>query len=554
MGLFRKSKNRQLRVDSAHEKSTNSKGSRVCRFETMEPRQFLAADINPITIGSVYYEDESGFDDGGDLIEITFNGGAEGTQLSQIVIDTDKLGDGATIGDTFFDLADGGEGAFNSLPVSVVSSDGIDSYSISAIDGGQLLVIDFTGFDAGEKIVLSLDVDEFGFIGANAVAEGNEWEGTTLSATFVHEDYFDATGSDIYLDAYDSKLVDTGLDLPPDNYIPPSDEPAPVRTAGAVFELEQTPLPITIAGTVFEDFNQNNQQDSGDAGIAGVQLELLRLEGDTYVPTGLTTTTDENGDYLFSDEQLTPGTYQVVETQPDGYLSVGASAGTVDGVTVGLVESVDVIAEISLVGGDDSIDNDFAEFVPASIQGRVHVDSDGDCEYDEGESLLEGVTIQLFDDQGDLVATTQTDANGEYTFDGLAPGTYTVVEQQPDGYFDGGEKAGSEGGVVTDDRIAEIVLTAGAQAINYDFCELEPSSISGRVHVDSDGDCVFDEDEPALAGVTIRLYNGEGELVATTETNASGEYSFDNLAPGTYTVVEEQPAGYFDGGEKAGSE
>ena len=554
MALFGKSNKRKLRIDSAHRHASNTKGLRVCRFEAMEPRQLLAADIDLITIGSVYYEDESGFDDGGDLIEITFEGGAAGTQLSQIIIDTDKVGDGPTIGDTFFDLAPGGEGAFNSRPLSVESSDGIDSHNISIADGGQLLVIDFIGFDAGEKIVLSLDVDEFGFLGANAVAEGNEWEGTNFSATFVHENYFDATGDDIYLDAYDFKLDGTGLDLPPDNYIPPGNEPAPVRTAGAVFELEQTPLPITIAGTVFEDRNQNNLQNTEDPGIANVQLNLLRLEGGTYVPTGLSTTTDANGDYLFQGPELTPGTYRVVETQPAGYESVGARAGTVDGVTVGSVETVDILTEITLVGGDDSIDNDFAEFIPASIRGRVHVDVDGDCTFDENEQLLEGVTIQLLDSDGNLIATTQTDALGEYVFDGLRAGTYTVVELQPEGYLDGGEKAGSEGGVVTDDRIAEIVLANGTQAVAYDFCEYEPASIAGRVHVDNDGDCLFDEDDPPIAGVTIQLFDNQGNLLATTETDANGEYRFDDLLPGEYTVVELQPAGFFDGGERAGSE
>ena len=405
MALFRNKKNHTIRIDSAHKPSTNNKGLRVCRFESMEPRQMLAADLDLITIGSVYYEDESGFDDGGDLIEITFNGGAAGTQLSQIVIDTDKLGDGPTIGDTFFDLAPGGEGAFNALAIGVESSAGIESYDIAAADGGQTLVINFTGFDAGDKIVLSLDVDEFGFLGSNAVAEGNEWEGSKLSATFTQENYFDATGGDIYLDAFDDKLAGTGLNLPNDNYIPPGTDPAPVRTAGAVFQLEQQPLPITIAGTVFEDFNQNNQQDTGDPGIQDVQLDLWRLGDDGYLPTGLSTTTDADGNYAFSGEELTPGTYRVVESQPSAYQSVGATAGTVDGVTVGAVESVNIITDVSLVGGDDSVDNDFAEFVPASIRGRVHVDRDGDCDYDDGEPLLEGVVIQLFDEQNNLLAS-----------------------------------------------------------------------------------------------------------------------------------------------------
>jgi len=64
---------------------------RICRFELMEPRQLLAVDVLPIQIGAVYTEDASDKDLGaGDTFEITFSGGAVGTQLTQLSIETDK--------------------------------------------------------------------------------------------------------------------------------------------------------------------------------------------------------------------------------------------------------------------------------------------------------------------------------------------------------------------------------------------------------------------------------------------------------------------------------
>ena len=59
-----------------------------------------------------------------------------------------------------------------------------------------------------------------------------------------------------------------------------------------------------------------------------------------YVNTGKTATTDANGNYDFP--SLLPGTYQVVKTNPTGYVSVGATAGTIDGGTDGTVTSPDV--------------------------------------------------------------------------------------------------------------------------------------------------------------------------------------------------------------------
>ena len=105
--------------------------------------------------------------------------------------------------------------------------------------------------------------------------------------------------------------------------------PGPVYTAAASGAVTQTPLPITLSGTVFEDLNIDNMQDSGELGIAGVTLTLYELDNGSYVATGKTATTDANGNYKF-DGPL-PGTYRVVETQPDGYLSVGDTPGTVNG-------------------------------------------------------------------------------------------------------------------------------------------------------------------------------------------------------------------------------
>lgn len=51
----------------------------------------------------------------------------------------------------------------------------------------------------------------------------------------------------------------------------------------------------------------------------------------------------------------------------------------------------------------------------------------------------------------------------------------------------------------------------------------------------------------------MTLLDASGVVVATTLTDSSGNYSFSNLRPGQYSVRETQPAGYYQGGQKAGS-
>jgi protocatechuate 3,4-dioxygenase beta subunit len=521
-------------------------------IEPLEERKLLAADIQ---IGAVYYEEASGEDLGADVIEITFDGGAEGTQLTRLEFDTDKLGDGLTIGDVFFDTANGGLGAFGSSPLELISRDGIDSVNFTVADGGTTLVFTFTGFDAGERLLFQVDVDEQGFLGPNAVAEGNEFEGTKLTAQFAAPHYYDTTGGDIFIDAYDGKLATSGLSLPPDSYVPPGGTPNPVRTAGAIFPLTQTPLPVSIAGTVFEDVNLNNVQEAGDPGIAGVTLELFVLDGSTYVTTGQSTTTNGVGDYRF--DGLFPGEYRVVETQPSGYFSVGASKGTVNGVPTGTVVTTDIISDVVLLGGQDSIDNDFAESLPAELSGYVYHDVNNDGFMTSNEPGIAGVEVRVQRVGGEPSApvVVYTDSTGFWAATGLLPGEYRAAEVQPGPYLDGLDVAGSAGGSAHNpgDLITGITLVSGQSGINYKFGELLPSSISGRVHADADGDCVLDPGETTLTGVTVYLLDASGARIDETTTDAKGEYKFSGLAPGVYGIEEVQPAGYFDGDEHAGS-
>ncbi|GEL95321.1 DUF5979 domain-containing protein [Cellulomonas composti] len=79
------------------------------------------------------------------------------------------------------------------------------------------------------------------------------------------------------------------------------------------------------------------------------------------------------------------------------------------------------------------------------------------------------------------------------------------------------------------------------------LAETAPVEIGNRVWFDADQDGLQDADEPGVAGVTVELRDG-ATLVATTTTNAAGEYYFrsdDATHPfdpfGTYDVVVVPP-------------
>ena len=80
--------------------------------------------------------------------------------------------------------------------------------------------------------------------------------------------------------------------------------------------------------------------------------------------------------------------------------------------------------------GEVNLDVDFGYMPPApelgSIGDRIWLDEDADGTQDAGEPGLEGVTVELKNASGDVVATDTTDVNGSYLFIELAAGDYTV--------------------------------------------------------------------------------------------------------------------------------
>ena len=609
MGLLKKLSfltRRNARKANAIRKTENN---RQCRFEAMEPRIVLTAD--PVIAGVTYLEGDAGQDTTPDHFEVTFEGGSATTQLTQFVINGDQDGDNVlSDGDVFFDVAPGlpGTGGAHAFQFDAANSVGIteqDVLNVSVSDNGLVLTVDLQNFEAGDLLAFTIDVDEVENLNIDKIASGVEFEGSQFNTTFEDEHFtfvnrnvavdvdlpsgFTQSQSEgIFFDYYDQLLekaegeVSTGIDLERDNETGQAD-----RTAAAIDAFDLQAKPITISGTVYEDNNLNWEQDSDESGIEDVQIDLQLLNESTgQYSTVASTTTDAQGNYEFGlDLNLFPGNYRLVEIQPDGYLDVGASAGTVEGVDVGEVIASqggddNIITDVNIpLGNTAATDYDFKEVRPASISGHVYHDRNDDGVRGSGEEGLANVLIQInrvgakdgatldpFENTPPIFV--RTDANGFYSAEGLPPGIYEVIEinnyppgENPlQGFVDGKDTVGRVGnaasGVVSNDRFTTIELCAGDEGVNYDFGELQPSSISGFVSVSTpEGDCLdpSDPNHNGIAGVTIQLLDANGQFLADTLTDENGFYQFADLSPGTYSVVEVQPDGFLDGPEHLGS-
>jgi hypothetical protein len=137
---------------------------------------------------------------------------------------------------------------------------------------------------------------------------------------------------------------------------------------------------------------------------------------------------------------------------------------------------------------------------------------------------------------GVIVATTTTDANGNYTFTNVPPGSYNVVVPTPPG----GTSATT---LTTVPVTATANTTTTAPNIGFGPSTTTGASVSGTVFLDPNRSGARDPSETGAGGVTVSLLNAAGNVIATAITDANGNYTFTNIPAGTYSVIISAPNG-----------
>lgn len=306
-----------------------------------------------------------------------------------------------------------------------------------------------------------------------------------------------------------------------------------------------------IGDFVWEDLNENGIQDDNEPGIAGIELNIIAQNGSITE----TTITNEEGKYMFRD--LRPGIYNIYAIDIDGYELTFQDAEDDDSIdSDALIEDGSPMIRNIAVAGANSFRFDFGLIRTddvtegeTAIIGFVFEDMDGNGIFEDSEFKIGDIEVNLLNDDGDIIESTNTDSDGYYAFRDFTPGNYFVEFILSSNIFPTEAEVGNDPTLDSDVRMQDGFILAGIfevsagdtiTGINAGY--YHPITIGDYIWYDNNSNGLQDDNENGVNDFLIRLFDENGNQVEFTtsklnpETNKSGYYVFENIAPGSYYV------------------
>jgi len=461
-------------------------------------------------------------------------------------------------------IQDADEAGINGIEVNLYTDPDMDgvaddfvSSTATFTNDGEDGYYDFTGLTPGKYVVEFLTPSDRELTVANADGDDSDATDSDTDSDVDPETGFSRT-----------VILDEGENDP--------------RIDAGIFDL------LSLGNIVWSDDNNDGIFDAAtEDPIADVVMALwvdMTGNGLPDMNTGRTTSTDEDGFYLF--EGLAPGSYvvQVVPgnftngvlsdyetstgndpvTDPDDNVN-NDDNGYDPGLDLGIISQA-----ITLVSAGEPTDDgdadpnsnltvDFGFFDDAVIGNYVWEDVNADGQ--QGPSALEpginDVVVNLYDvnDPTTIIATTTTGENpddasqqGYYLFDKLIPGEYFVEVVPPTGFIITEQDLGNNDALDSDvdetGRTPSSVLGAGDEDLTLDAGIYLSAKVGDYVWLDADGgiENIQDGSEEGVNGVTVNLYSTDDPTtaLATQQTRpgptGDGYYLFEGVRAGDYIV------------------
>jgi uncharacterized protein (DUF2141 family) len=180
---------------------------------------------------------------------------------------------------------------------------------------------------------------------------------------------------------------------------------------------------LTVSGTIFNDKNGDGVKQSNESGVGKWQLYLDLANTGVYQRGDPLATTDASGNYKLTFaptskkslvlRELRQTNWRQTKPSPPGFYTMSATAGSVSHL-------------------------DFGNSTTALVSGAVFNDANGNGKKDSGEKGMANVRVYVdLNKDGKFESNERsvlTDASGNWSIAGLAPGSYVIRVVQPHGF------------------------------------------------------------------------------------------------------------------------
>lgn len=283
----------------------------------------------------------------------------------------------------------------------------------------------------------------------------------------------------------------------------------------------------SFTGYVFHDANANGVADEGEARMAGASIAL------TPDRDGLEAASAVSGaDGSFAILGLRPAEYTLTLSLPDGYIF----SHSADGLAFGAVEEQTLACAWQTL--TDRAERPIGAVRPASVSGHIWLDENQSGAEDEGEAVMEGVSLDLIDEATGTSVQRTTSTTEGFRFENVRPGQYTVyffLPQQSTSANAPSSTFAAESSMMVQRGVA---VAEGEEKAGLSTGLVSKTSIGGSVWLDENGQ------RTPVSGVTVALLiSGESQPLQTAVTAEDGSYRFDGLWPAEYVLRASLPDG-----------
>jgi len=270
-----------------------------------------------------------------------------------------------------------------------------------------------------------------------------------------------------------------------------------------------------LTGIVYEDQNNNGVQDSGEPGIADVEIQIEESDGSITVLS-----TDTSGQW--SATVSIGNTTSTINTDDPNFPESAIQTQGTNPTTTFVIPDIETFEEP---------DGFFVEETDGILTGRLYFDDNGNSVQDADEEGIPDITIFITDFEGTNFEV-QTDSNGDWSIEVKAGETLSKIDTDDSDFpLNVIQTEGT-------DPTTTLVLpgeTVISDADGFFFEETE-GTLTGRLYFDDNGNGSQDTGEEGISNVSIFITDSAGEEFEI-QTNINGNWSIDVIPGETQSKI-----------------